>query len=133
LSKITSQRPSAGGQRELARGKHLHLVRFPREGCVRSIEEGLPAFDHRGLAAKHVAATEEQRVVGHQACEGRDVAIGHAARERALGRKHFGAPGFLRACLGTGGRGAHRQDQGDRDSAAPTKGHALLLNRRFTG
>ena len=76
----------AGAQRERAGVEYLDFVGLPGERRRRCGEEALPARDHGGTTAQHLARTgEEHRVRGDEAPEGLEIAVRHALRELALG------------------------------------------------
>jgi hypothetical protein len=91
-------------------GQHLDLVGLPRERRLRTLEVRRPAGDHRRLAAQRLAvAGEEDRLRRQQGGERGPIAIGHAAREGALGRQHLGLPAW-RSGVGGAAQGHAQQD-----------------------
>lgn len=100
-----------GALRQPAAGQHRHQFRAPRKRGLRALEEALPGGQHGGFAALRLAATEEHRVVGHEAAEAGEVALGHALRKGGFGGTHLGLQRVHR--LGGGGHaGAQAEAQG---------------------
>ena len=111
-------------EREVAGFEHFDLVRIPRERRARASEERLPRREHGLAAAERCAAREEHGVFGHVAAERREVALRHAARERALGGEDLGATRFEGNLSGR-----HAGEQGRHDDEPATEHPRLPRSR----
>src|SRR5690606_6725103 len=107
-------------------------VRTPGEGCLGLLEEALPVGGDGLASAQRVLAVDEDGVLGEEAGEGLEVAIGHGPGEGGFGGGDLTLEGgdvdLRRRRRSGGGAGGQKEsgEDGQTETGAVTGHHGVL-------